>query len=300
MPTNPLQFKRGLDAARLQATFAAGEPMFTTDTKQLYIGDGTTVGGVAVGGGGGGGVPLITQAYAATEGYGFGDFTTATSGSANVTPVVHNYSAAAGRSGVTECFTINDTAGTFASLGGFYQTAGTLFGSGTGLWLPRNTVTAIIKLSHTPTTIANFIAGVGLTDAPDLLFMNTDDAGTLGIVVYTIGSQANWRARFTGGHPDEGTIAYRDVDLGIAKSTAWTKIEIITIRESDAEMSFTVKLNGTTVYTTSYSNLLDSLIDMWYASVVVPHVACTGTSTSTRGTRSVFVDHLSILSEVAR
>jgi hypothetical protein len=52
MPTNPLQFKRGLDAARLQATPVAGEPIFTTDTKKLYIGDGSTAGGVEVGGGG--------------------------------------------------------------------------------------------------------------------------------------------------------------------------------------------------------------------------------------------------------
>ena len=43
-----LQFIRGLDADRLSLTPAAGEPLFTTDTLKLYIGDGSTVGGVEV------------------------------------------------------------------------------------------------------------------------------------------------------------------------------------------------------------------------------------------------------------
>lgn len=48
-----LKFRRGTNAGRTAITPAEGEPIFTTDTKQLYIGDGTTAGGVAVGGGGG-------------------------------------------------------------------------------------------------------------------------------------------------------------------------------------------------------------------------------------------------------
>jgi hypothetical protein len=48
-----LKFRRGTDSGRAAITPAEGEPIYTTDTKQLYIGDGTTAGGVAVGGGGG-------------------------------------------------------------------------------------------------------------------------------------------------------------------------------------------------------------------------------------------------------
>jgi hypothetical protein len=48
-----LKLRRGTNAGRAAITPAEGEPIFTTDTKQLYIGDGTTAGGVAVGGGGG-------------------------------------------------------------------------------------------------------------------------------------------------------------------------------------------------------------------------------------------------------
>lgn len=46
-----LKFRRGTDSGRSAITPAEGEPIFTTDTKQLYIGDGSTAGGVAVGGG---------------------------------------------------------------------------------------------------------------------------------------------------------------------------------------------------------------------------------------------------------
>ena len=43
-----LQLKRGLEANRTNITPAIGEPIYTTDTKQLYIGDGVTPGGSPV------------------------------------------------------------------------------------------------------------------------------------------------------------------------------------------------------------------------------------------------------------
>ena len=49
-----LQFRRGTDSDRLDITPAVGEPIYTTDTKSLYIGDGSTAGGTLVTGGGGG------------------------------------------------------------------------------------------------------------------------------------------------------------------------------------------------------------------------------------------------------
>lgn len=45
-----LKLRRGTSAGRTAITPAEGEPIYTTDTKQLFIGDGTTAGGVSVGG----------------------------------------------------------------------------------------------------------------------------------------------------------------------------------------------------------------------------------------------------------
>lgn len=43
-----LQIRRGTDAERLTVVFAEGEPVFTTDTQKLYVGDGATLGGILV------------------------------------------------------------------------------------------------------------------------------------------------------------------------------------------------------------------------------------------------------------
>ena len=48
-----LQIRRGTAAERTSVTPAAGELLFTTDTKLVYVGDGTTAGGVPISGGGG-------------------------------------------------------------------------------------------------------------------------------------------------------------------------------------------------------------------------------------------------------
>jgi hypothetical protein len=46
-----IQIRRGVEAQRALITPDAGEPLFTTDNKQLFIGDGATAGGLLVGGG---------------------------------------------------------------------------------------------------------------------------------------------------------------------------------------------------------------------------------------------------------
>jgi hypothetical protein len=43
-----LQFRQGLESERLLVTPATGEPIWITDTKRLFIGDGSTVGGIGV------------------------------------------------------------------------------------------------------------------------------------------------------------------------------------------------------------------------------------------------------------
>lgn len=49
-----LQLRRGLAADRTTITPAQGELIYTTDTKLVYVGDGTTAGGTLISGGGGG------------------------------------------------------------------------------------------------------------------------------------------------------------------------------------------------------------------------------------------------------
>ena len=59
-----LQIRRGTDAERQLFIPLQGEIIFTTDTKKLYVGDGTTLGGVAVDTvGGGGGEPDGNTTY---------------------------------------------------------------------------------------------------------------------------------------------------------------------------------------------------------------------------------------------
>ena len=50
---NKIQFKRGLAANRTGITPSEGEPLYDTDTKKTYIGDGSTAGGNLFSGGGG-------------------------------------------------------------------------------------------------------------------------------------------------------------------------------------------------------------------------------------------------------
>ena len=45
---NIIQVKRGLEANRSSVTPAAGEFLYTTDEKRVYIGDGSTAGGNAI------------------------------------------------------------------------------------------------------------------------------------------------------------------------------------------------------------------------------------------------------------
>ena len=59
-----LRLRRGTDAERLIITPLEGELIYTTDTKKLYVGDGVTVGGIAVdtaSGGGGGGLADLSS-----------------------------------------------------------------------------------------------------------------------------------------------------------------------------------------------------------------------------------------------
>ena len=45
-----LRLRRGTNAERLLVTFAEGELVYTTDTKLIYAGDGSTIGGNLIAG----------------------------------------------------------------------------------------------------------------------------------------------------------------------------------------------------------------------------------------------------------
>lgn len=49
----PLQFRRAISSTVTNYVAAEGEPVWATDTKKLYIGDGSTTGGIEISGGGG-------------------------------------------------------------------------------------------------------------------------------------------------------------------------------------------------------------------------------------------------------
>ena len=62
------QLRRGTNAQRSTITPLQGELLYTTDTKTLYVGDGTTAGGTLVSGGGGGGATYAISAETTTGG----------------------------------------------------------------------------------------------------------------------------------------------------------------------------------------------------------------------------------------
>ena len=62
------QLRRGTNAQRSAITPLQGELLYTTDTKTLYVGDGTTAGGTIVSGGGGGGATYAISAETTTGG----------------------------------------------------------------------------------------------------------------------------------------------------------------------------------------------------------------------------------------
>jgi hypothetical protein len=63
-----LQVRRGLESQRTSITPDVGEPLFTTDNKQFFVGDGATAGGVLIGGG----TATYVQKYRGTAALGSG------------------------------------------------------------------------------------------------------------------------------------------------------------------------------------------------------------------------------------
>jgi hypothetical protein len=64
-----LKLRQGLSTDRTTITPESGEILYTTDTKALYVGDGTTAGGNAISGGGGGSGTVTSVSVASANGF---------------------------------------------------------------------------------------------------------------------------------------------------------------------------------------------------------------------------------------
>lgn len=73
-----LRIRRGTDLDRQSIVFEEAEILYTTDTKLVYIGDGTTSGGLLVGSVGSGNTIYTTEIEPATPNEGDGWFTPST------------------------------------------------------------------------------------------------------------------------------------------------------------------------------------------------------------------------------
>lgn len=277
----------------------------TADNTTFLRGDGTWA--VPAGGGGGGSdgtVPLITQAYAVTEGYGLGDFQSFIQGAGYIRPVFSQpYGAFADRAGVLDLGLTSTAVGgvgyisnNTASLGGFTRIDSTNYRSSASAQL-TNTVTAVVRVPTLPSAGNPFEVGVCFTDAADF-HAQSFGFGTGGITVYMNVSVSNWYVRYTGVDFEFGNIAMAEFNTGVAKNAAWRTIQILT-QATAGVITYTIKIGGATVHTITSTSLAGQYeVDMTASSFLGPHVCIR--SNGNGGAGRVEVDHLSILSEVTR
>ena len=293
----PLQIRRGPVAALSSITPAEGEPLYTTDTKKLYIGDGTTAGGSLIADGT---IPLITQAYAVTEGYGLGDFFgTTVGGAANIIVAGPPSSAQTTRAGVLylQC---SATAGEYASLGGFYNSGGNSGRSPVSQWLSSTTLTVVARTPTIATAGADFKAAIGFSDTA-LYDYNVSLATAIGCYFEADSTNANWRVWFRSYDNSSGFPTFVIFDTGQARNTAWTKFEVVIetgVFSGSSQQRYTFKINGTTVVQKLGINdhAATHDLDMGYAITLTPFA----TVKSVNASRTLEIDHMSILSEVTR
>jgi Major tropism determinant N-terminal domain len=303
----PLQIRRGIESERTSILPAQGEPIYTTDTKKLYIGDGVISGGIELGGG----VPLITQSYTSTEGFGLGGWSTFTRNGAFVrNPVAGNrsYAATSTRSGFLE-LGVQNIAGSprpLAMLGGHGSTVGNSSVFATPL---TSKLTASVRLPLFPTTSENFQVGIGFNNKQELFW---DDGGELGpgdldygVYFFTAAGAGTqyWSILFrgwgVGAASDYANTFSFTTDVPV--NAAWRKFEIETSTVS-GNVQYVCKIDGVTKLAADSAWLAQSprLVDMTQNLMQTPMVAIQSQTTTTNSYRYVLVDHLSLLTTVVR
>lgn len=334
----PLQIRRGNAADLSSVTPAQGEPLFAIDTQRLLLGDGSTVGGLghkhvpaelgtgtadnttflrgdgtwAVPAGGGGGsdgtVPLITQSYTSTEGFGLGGWSAYTQGTGFVrNPTIANrtFGTSQTKSGFIELGVQQTSASPkgLAMLGGHGSAVGYSSVYSTAL---TTKLTAVVRLPTIPTSGDNFQAGIGFNSKQDLLY---SDVGEIwineldyGVYFYCQPGSSFWKISFRGwgtGAAQDGANFY-DATTDVSVTAAWIKFEIETSTVSGS-IQYVCKINGVTKLTMTTALLAQSpyLVDMSIQTMHSPMVAIKSVS-STNSYRYILVDHLSLLSTVTR
>lgn len=280
----------------------------TADNTTFLRGDGAWAAPSVGGGGSDGTIPLITQAYAATECYGPGDFNFTYDNNARVrfAQFTNTYGALVNRAGVIELHLLSTAiTGSFgnqystntASLGGFFKTDNTIYKAATSQYLTKTTVTAVVRIPTLPNASNPFQCGVCFTDTMDFFSINVP-IGSFGIVVYADRSFSNWKIRYSGGDTMMGELITYEVDSGVVKNTAWRKIQIITENNSN-NITYTIKIDDNTVHTITSDDLYNNqALDMTIAPLLTPHVAIR--SAGNGGAGRFDVDYFTVLSEVSR
>jgi len=302
MPTNPLQFKRGLDAARLQATFAAGEPIFTTDTKKLYIGDGTTAGGVEVGGGSS--APNFAVAIATTEGFGLGDWSKYTSGTGAVSTLsTDNGSATFVTATAMGALTLRASAvDDVAAIGGAEGTYGKATFSPLHSSVSFTRLTGYIYLVNLPTGLSASLVGFGANTTGPSYFNWDDGFGNGDNGIYFINQNGQWHLMYRGVNPNTAAFQLYSVNTNVSVTSTWTRfdLEFTRVAGSPPDLSIVAKINGTTVANTLASTIESSqgMELRGVLGLLVPFIV----NKKTLGGRvaDLLVDNFTLYSEVTR
>lgn len=334
----PLQIRRGNAADLSSVTPAQGEPLFAIDTQRLLLGDGSTVGGLghkhvpaelgtgtadnttflrgdgtwAVPAGGGGGsdgtVPLITQSYTSTEGFGLGGWSAYTQGTGFVrNPTIANrtFGTSQTKSGFIELGVQQTSASPkgLAMLGGHGSTVGYSSVYSTAL---TTKLTAVVRLPTIPTSSDIFTAGIGFNNKQDLLYSEVGEIWVVdqdyGVYFYCQPGVSYWQISYRGwgtGPAEEGANTF-NVITDVSVTAAWTKFEIETSTVSGA-IQYVCKINGVTKSSMTNALLAQGpyYVDMSVQTMHSPMVAIKSVS-STNSYRYILVDHLSLLSTVTR
>jgi hypothetical protein len=295
-----LQFRRGASADRTSITPVAGEPIFTTDTKKLYIGDGTTAGGVEVGGGSS--APNFAVAIATTEGFGLGDWSKVTVGQGTVVPWATTLSSlppSAHRVGVLALRTnaVNDV----ATIGGGESVPDyTTFSPLSSALLFTRMTAYIYPLPLPAASSAVYAFGVN-TWGPNLMdFDDGNGSGDTGL--YFRSQSGNWHISYRGLNPNTAAFQVYSFNTNVPVSNAWTRfdLEFTRVEGSPPDLSIVAKINGTTV-----ANTLASTIESSQAMElrgVLSHLIPFIGQKRTAGSRNahLLVDNFTLYSEVTR